>query len=476
MGVPAVSIGTDMFEITMKEAAKAKGYPYLRMSFLEQPTSGQPEELVLEKIHGDDPVSGKPFLQQLYDQLTQPLTEEESYTGWVDPEIPPRLLEPDTAENLQKLFITNAWTEGLPIVLPTEERVAAMIAGSNRQPDEVVGNLSCNSVFPPWSFTVEQVAVNAVMAGAEPKDFPIILGIAASGEPVLFSSTTSQARMVLVNGPIAREVGMNGGLGAFGPWNRANSVIGRAALFISKNLGNGILGITYMGSQGNTQNYNSATVCENEGMLDIIGWDPFHVEKGFAINQSVVTIFWGLQFRSTERDGWQPLGYQTGPGAQFAAAAEMAQLAGPSYYPFSTLVLDPLVAENLARTFETKQEFTEWLVQNTYLNQSEFFRAYPSYRARALAGEEPYASWYALPRDHRVPVLKYTLENGYGEPEVRYFPPGLNVIVVGGGSNAFWMNGDFFRAVSISVDQFRPETPWAPIQPPEYEGSAIEGY
>ena len=92
----------------------------------------------------------------------------------------PRLVEPDTEENLQRQFLENNWTDELPIVLPTEERVAAMLAHTSRKPDEIVGHMRPTDFREAWEYTVEKVAVNAVMAGARPEYFPVILALAAS--------------------------------------------------------------------------------------------------------------------------------------------------------------------------------------------------------------------------------------------------------------------------------------------------------
>src|SRR3954466_6945435 len=92
----------------------------------------------------------------------------------------PRVCEPDTEDNLQRQFLENNWTDGLPIVLPTEKRVAAMLAATSRKPDEVVGHMQPTEFRGHWEYTVERVAVNAVMAGARPEYFPVILAVAAS--------------------------------------------------------------------------------------------------------------------------------------------------------------------------------------------------------------------------------------------------------------------------------------------------------
>src|SRR5438477_7801211 len=148
----------------------------------------------------------------------------------------PRVVEPDSEENLQRLFLENNWTDGLPIVLPTEKRVAAMLAATSRKPDEVVGHMQPTEFRGVWEYTVEKVAVNAVMAGAKPEYFPVILAIAASEVSARGSTSSSSSAMVVVNGPIRHEINMNSGTGAMGPYNHADATIGRAYGLLSQNL------------------------------------------------------------------------------------------------------------------------------------------------------------------------------------------------------------------------------------------------
>src|SRR6185503_3730851 len=116
-----------------------------------------------------------------------------------------------------------------------------------------------------WGYTVEKVAVNAVLAGALPAYFPVILALASTGITARGSSTSSMAALVAVNGPIRAEIGMNAGVGALGPYNHANATIGRAYSLLSQNLqGGSEPGLTYMGSQGNNYGYNCVTFAENE--------------------------------------------------------------------------------------------------------------------------------------------------------------------------------------------------------------------
>src|SRR3972149_772259 len=107
----------------------------------------------------------------------------------------------------------------LPIVLPTEERVEWMLAGTSRAPGEVVGKLRPTIGMEFWELTVEKVAVNAVMAGAEPEHFPGILAPASAGDTARQSSMSSMGNMVVVNGPVRNELGVNSGVGGLGPDN-----------------------------------------------------------------------------------------------------------------------------------------------------------------------------------------------------------------------------------------------------------------
>src|SRR5207237_703998 len=201
----------------------------------------------------------------------------------------PRVLEPDTEDNLQRLFIENKWTDGLPIVLPTERRVAEMLSATSRKPDEIVGRMQPTEFRGKWEYTVEKVAVNAVMAGARPEYFPVILALAASEVSARGSTSSSASAMVVANGPIRQEIGMNCGIGAMGPYNHANATIGRAYGLLSQNLqGGSEPGLTYLGSQGNNYAYNSICFAENEERSP---WEPLHLSKGFKSSDSTVSAF-----------------------------------------------------------------------------------------------------------------------------------------------------------------------------------------
>lgn len=191
---------------------------------------------------------------------------------------------PDT-DALQDDFYAAKWTDGLPVVAPTEERVARMLGG--RDGGELLGTMP-----PRWRRTyVHHVAVNAVLAGCRPEYFPVVLaGIRAVLDPGLnlygVQGTTNPAGvMLVVNGPARTELDVNSGHNLFGQGWRANATIGRAIRLCLINIGGGLPELGDMSTLGNPNKYGSC-IAENE---EESPWEPFHVERGFAAGESVVT-------------------------------------------------------------------------------------------------------------------------------------------------------------------------------------------
>jgi len=154
--------------------------PRLRQAYTPHPVVDQSAAHLRGYIEGNDAISGRPFMQEVLEGLTSPL-EDADITGLSFERTTPRFVEPDTEEKLQRLFEENRWTDMLPIVLPTEERVAAMLKGTSHPADKIVGRLRPTVFREAWEFDVEKVAVNAVMAGARPEYLPVILALASSG-------------------------------------------------------------------------------------------------------------------------------------------------------------------------------------------------------------------------------------------------------------------------------------------------------
>ena len=241
--------------------------PHERIVFTPHPIWGKTDAEMYAYLEGNDPVTGKPLMKEVISALTSPLTAEESKPGTVTPPVGDPTWA-DTHDNLQQYFMDNGMTDFLPIVIPTEEKVDAMLRGTSHKPDEIVGKMSpAVGAFPEWSYTVRQVAINAVMAGADPSYFPVILALASSQVTALSSSTNSFATAAVINGPEIRDkLRINYGIGAMGPFAQPNAAIGRAPGCCSRKTSAtaGKAGETYMGTLGNTLNYNSVIIPENE--------------------------------------------------------------------------------------------------------------------------------------------------------------------------------------------------------------------
>jgi hypothetical protein len=183
------------------------------------------------------------------------------------------------------------------------------------------------------------------MAGARPEHFPVILAIAATQRALIPSSTGSWCHMVLVNGPIRNQIGMNCGSSALSPFNLANSVIGRAGTLMSINFGDINLAENFTGGAGNNFNYNNLCCGENEERSP---WVPLHVQKGFKAAESTISLF----------RGWSMQGFSVGPPKR------MAQMMTGLGFGGATFILDPLVANNLKKEgFKTQQELAEFLAK-----------------------------------------------------------------------------------------------------------------
>jgi thiol-disulfide isomerase/thioredoxin len=202
-----------------------------------------------------------------------------------------RRVELASAEDEVEAMYERGWTDGLPVVPPTRERVLRMLSGTSRDPSEVV------AVVPPdlVECTVEKVAVNAVLAGCRPEYLPVVLACldAACTDEFnihgLLATTWFSGPVAVVNGPIAARIGMNSGVNALGQGNRANGTIGRALQLIVRNVGGGRPGGVDRSTLGNPGKY---TFCFAEREADS-PWEPLSVERGVAPGVSAVTLFAG---------------------------------------------------------------------------------------------------------------------------------------------------------------------------------------
>jgi hypothetical protein len=197
----------------------------------------------------------------------------------------PLSIEPADVD-LVELYFERGWTDGLPVVPPTHDKVDAVVQTLGGDP----GFVECK-VAPRWgALTREILAINIVMAGCKPEYAPVVRAamLALTDSPFNLNGVQATTHMasplMIVNGPIARELGMNGGANAFGSGNRANATIGRAIRLIMLNVGGGRAPDLDKCTLGNPAKYTYC-ICENEEHSPLA---PYHVEHGYRPDQSTV--------------------------------------------------------------------------------------------------------------------------------------------------------------------------------------------
>jgi len=196
-----------------------------------------------------------------------------------------------TAEGVSRLFYDNRWSMGLPIIPPTPDRLAAMLKGTTRKPDEVIG------LVPPRMgvLTVEMTAVHAVMAGCKPEYMPVLItameALLAPEDNWRGAGTTTgtTAMLVIVNGPIVKEIGLASTQGAAGKGHLANASIGYAMNSIAYAVGGSKPPSPDKGTLAAPSDFTGWVFGENEDALPK-GWNPYHVDRGFKREDSVVTV------------------------------------------------------------------------------------------------------------------------------------------------------------------------------------------
>jgi hypothetical protein len=195
---------------------------------------------------------------------------------------------PGAEERLQELFLQRGWSDGLPVVPPTVARVNEALAFTDWAPTEVLGEVEPLKGLA----TVEKIAANAVMAGCRPEYLAVVLAAVACILDPAFNlrgvQTTDEnvTPLLIVNGPAARELRVNGSFGALGPGWQANAAIGRAIRLVMNNIGGGWPGAVALAGLGQPGRY---TLClaENEAQSP---WAPLHVEAGLPADASAVTV------------------------------------------------------------------------------------------------------------------------------------------------------------------------------------------
>jgi hypothetical protein len=471
-GIPSVFIMfEDQYEC-WKQACRVNGMSPLRVVFGSR------------HIPGTEDVPT--WIDQLMDQLVRPLTEEETNPPKVDSSNPRYIFE-GTLDEAEQFFkqadpipqlYNNApicrFTDGLPIVLPTEERVARMLKGTSHKPDEIISYLTPHRVGDrmaqmgsggepgsPVAFmplrrkaTVEKVAAIGVMAGCEPEHMPLLLAIAES------SGGTGDGRggvTFVVSGPYAKEIKMNFDTNVMGPGNPANRAIGRAAELMWRNFGGNIPNVTNCGTWG-----NSLHNCfpENDDALPE-GWATLREEYDFGKDESCVvamrlgdtvqrTEFMPGGYREFQKSGHGGIGRRLGvkgiPGPhnwlEYFVKTLWANWEGGK-----TFIMLPEMARDLRLYgFKTKYEVYEWLYKQSFMTVKEYrTHQRPDVTTNAWKGIEPTSGkpWKELADDYLLPAIADPFENC--------------IIVTGGGEEqSLWTDGRAAQSdPAFSIDKWR---------------------
>ena len=319
---------------------------------------------------------------------------------------------PGAYAEIDALYQERGWTDGLPIVPPTEAAVCAFLDFTDREPRDVVG------VLPPrqGEATVERIAANAVMAGCRPEYFPVILAALEALADPLFNLDSIQATthpvapLLVVNGPIAREIGLNAGYNAFGQGVRANVTIGRAVRLVLMNVGGGLPGTGDRATQGSPAKI-AYCVAENEAENP---WEPLSVEAGLAPDVSCVTAF-GCEGPHNIQDHYSA----TGEGVLRTVAGAMGQAGSNNLLGggWPLLSLGPEHAATIARDGFSKRQVKEFLFEHARFPLARLGADYRRYQiARRGAVDAP---------DTMLPIVRAAED--------------ISVIVVGGaGKHSAW--------------------------------------
>lgn len=413
MKKPAVALILTEFEKQEKEVSLNLGMPGLRIQYFRGPVWGKTnEQLKKQIVDGNNPLSGKPVMQELVGNLTKPLTAEEQRTGEIKRDMGPATYT-GTPDELQKLFLDKRYTDFLPVALPTEDKVAEMLKFTSHDPNEVLGKMNPGSeAGEMWTYTVKVAAINAVMAGAKPEYFPVILALGSAGQTAVNVSDNGFMAGAVINGKIRDEIGLNYEEGAVGPYAHANTTIGRAWSLLSINGGNcGKVGTTYMGTIGNPMNLIGIIMAENEQRSP---FKPLSVRRGFKADENIITLFMGWGILSAKN--WAATAW--GPNMDYPAIIKEIYGTQDGWLFGTCAVLSPPIANFVKDAgYDTVEKFSEW-----------------------VTGQKPGAK----------PAPRGNINSG-----IRSSGGTFTVIVTGGSNNNYFSMGGMIPSQSIQIDKWR---------------------
>jgi hypothetical protein len=371
MGIPQVYVVTDSFRTEFETRAWGLGMPQV------------PRVYVWRMADWSDPVQLRGYAEEKIDEIIEALTQPttETFTPEVEDFITeyPRVLQfegEDPTKDFQEFFNERLWSIGLPLVPPTEERVAEMLTGTKLSPDEVV------SVIDPLrgKATVEKIAINAVMAGCKPEDMPVLIAAAKAMKDVperlnmVAGETTAniEGTHVYIAGPIVEKLNIGSVRGARGPHaSTANSRLGYAIRLMITNIGGSNLEL----SNNKGQSYGGTVTCNliaemppevmTPGLMEPMKnrWTPLQVTLGYEPEDSVVLITGGIP-RIANCGGSNP-----GPPL---TAYEMLEGLASGISGRGVLIVHWHFMDVLSSGGISKEFVRDWLLKNTNVDPENF--------------------------------------------------------------------------------------------------------
>jgi len=471
-GIPTVLIDFEDQDEYVKKEGQVIGIPHLRYIHASRTVRG--------------PGDVDHFIQPMLEALVRPLTDAEKEKGmWAPPQ--DRILFEGTLDEAQAFYQQterlpgqlNApyarYTDGLPIIVPTEERVKEMLTGPSHKPDELITLQSDKDVasvpeaigdeplirkgeavrFMPSRMvaTVEQVATIAVMAGCKPEYLPVVLAIA---EAAGGTGDGRNGQGFVVSGPIAEQIGMNFGFGLFGPGNPANKAISRTSDLMWRNLGNAIPSVTVTSNWGNPVTNGGFCFAEYAGGLPP-GWKGLNEEYDYRKDQSILMVTrpndWGIGqmfapgvYRALQKDGHgamaRSLGVKGTPGPhnwlEYLVDGIWTTMEGGI-----TIVMVPEMAKHLYDIgFKSKDEIYEWIWKKSFEPVKKFrMRGMQDFVTNGWTTKEATSGkyWKELPDDYMVPAAGA-------------FPRASCILICGGEEETcFRFNGGHSQEYSIDA-------------------------
>lgn len=355
-GVPTVSIVTTGFLGQARAVAQALGIENL-------PVAEYPGVVAMDS---DEDIKTK-VTDVLINNIFQALTKPIAQSAKLQEPKPSEIVFTGTLDEIQEFFTRRQWADGLPIIPPTLERVEKFLKFTDRTNDEIIGHLLPEN----RESTVWNIAVNGVMAGCRPEYMPVLIAIVeAIAEPEFriqdAGSTPGWEPLIILNGPIIKELNFNYEGGVMRVGRQANTSIGRFLRLYMRNVAGLRIppGATDKATIGDTFN---VVLAENEDVVTELGWEPFSVYRGFEIGENVITVQSVVYASAPIASGGEKARDHLDTFVEVigGAAAPWTHMAvnWGKFYPL--LVISPSVAQVIAREGLTKKDIAQYLFDNT---------------------------------------------------------------------------------------------------------------